>query len=471
MTTQERADAVARLGFTERQARFLVTVMTHSGVCLPRQYTAFAGIVYGQKTRRFFGKVIADGHASTCRCLHNRALVYHVHGGALYRAVGEPHSRLRRPVPPAAVVPRLMLLDAVLASPGTTWLADDGARRSHLRVAASRPFDSGAQSFTDDSALEILAQVRGTVSVGLEAAGNVALVHVITTWSLASLRSLLRRLRPVLNAWPSARIRIVYPADLQPAWEAREGAAPPVSEAFRVQLQTAAGAAAERIEFQPLPHSYRHLLPLAAGGRIPDLVAVQGEQVGEQRSARSRPRSQRLPSTLTPAREIPPRAAFNAASSLHSPTGSRQPAWGRAAQFAALEKSAVGRCGRSGRERPGHPRHPDSAPPGSLTPSLSVVVSLIEIARPFHVGTVTRSSRLAAHIPKRKPPAFAPGNQATLPTWSTVLKRDMQAAMTATWCATAFLARGRRRSDMPSCASARPRQGFARSARRCAALT
>jgi len=112
MTSQERVDAIARLGFTARQARFLVAVMSHSGVCLPRQYTTFSGIVYGRKTRRFFAQLVQRGHASTCRCIHNRAVVYHVDGAALYRAFGEPHSRLRRPVPAAAVVPRLMLLDA-----------------------------------------------------------------------------------------------------------------------------------------------------------------------------------------------------------------------------------------------------------------------------------------------------------------------------------------------------------------------
>ena len=37
MQFEDRADAVAKLGFTMRQARFLVTVMLHSGVCLQRQ--------------------------------------------------------------------------------------------------------------------------------------------------------------------------------------------------------------------------------------------------------------------------------------------------------------------------------------------------------------------------------------------------------------------------------------------------
>jgi hypothetical protein len=49
MTFDERTQAVAKMGgFTERQARFLVTVMLHAGVCVPRQYATFCGIVHGQ---------------------------------------------------------------------------------------------------------------------------------------------------------------------------------------------------------------------------------------------------------------------------------------------------------------------------------------------------------------------------------------------------------------------------------------
>jgi hypothetical protein len=41
----ERAASLQSLGFSERQARFLVTVMLHSGVFLERQYCRFAGII------------------------------------------------------------------------------------------------------------------------------------------------------------------------------------------------------------------------------------------------------------------------------------------------------------------------------------------------------------------------------------------------------------------------------------------
>ena len=53
--------------------RFLVTVMSHSGVCLPRQYATFAGVAYGHKINRFFDRLVARGFASACPCLHNRA--------------------------------------------------------------------------------------------------------------------------------------------------------------------------------------------------------------------------------------------------------------------------------------------------------------------------------------------------------------------------------------------------------------
>jgi hypothetical protein len=92
MTAEERVSAIAEFGFTQRQARFLVIVMRHAGVCLLRQYSAFAGIVHGPKTRALFGKLVSRGYASAYECRHNRARLYHVHHYALYQAIGEPNS-------------------------------------------------------------------------------------------------------------------------------------------------------------------------------------------------------------------------------------------------------------------------------------------------------------------------------------------------------------------------------------------
>ena len=78
MTFDERVKAVSEFGFTTRQARFLVTVMLHGGICVPRQYARFAGIAYGHKVNLFFDKLVSTRYAVRCRCVHNRAAVYHV---------------------------------------------------------------------------------------------------------------------------------------------------------------------------------------------------------------------------------------------------------------------------------------------------------------------------------------------------------------------------------------------------------
>jgi hypothetical protein len=49
-------------------------------------------------------------------CTSGRASV-HLQSKTIYRAIGEPETRLRRPTPVARAVERLMLLDAVLAEP------------------------------------------------------------------------------------------------------------------------------------------------------------------------------------------------------------------------------------------------------------------------------------------------------------------------------------------------------------------
>src|SRR5437773_3970315 len=115
MTSADRVSAVAEFGFPPRQARFLALVMRHAAVCLLRQYSTFARIVHGQKTRTFFRKLVSREYASAYACRHNRGRLYHVHHYGLYRAIDEPNSPYRRPVGAGRIIERLTLLDAVLA--------------------------------------------------------------------------------------------------------------------------------------------------------------------------------------------------------------------------------------------------------------------------------------------------------------------------------------------------------------------
>lgn len=60
--------------------------------------TRVAGTAYGHNVTKFFDRLIERGYATESDCLHNRAALYHVHHQALYRAIGQPQSRHRRPV-------------------------------------------------------------------------------------------------------------------------------------------------------------------------------------------------------------------------------------------------------------------------------------------------------------------------------------------------------------------------------------
>src|SRR5947208_7590830 len=98
MTPEERLGAVKVMGFTERQAGFLVTVMLYAGVCLGRHYCTFARIAYGRNTHDFFESLLSRGYVTARRCGHNRARLFHLHYKPLYRAIGETNSRHRRPM-------------------------------------------------------------------------------------------------------------------------------------------------------------------------------------------------------------------------------------------------------------------------------------------------------------------------------------------------------------------------------------
>ena len=125
LATEDRVAAVARLGFTDRQAAFLTTVMRHSGVCLQRQFAAFCGRANGHSTREFFARLVTDGVARSYACWRRGGTYYHVHAKPLYRAIGEPDSRNRKLLTIPRVVERLMLLDVVLESSDLRWLGTD----------------------------------------------------------------------------------------------------------------------------------------------------------------------------------------------------------------------------------------------------------------------------------------------------------------------------------------------------------
>ena len=123
MTFAQRLEALAPLGFTPRQTRFLVMVALHSGYCLRRQYASFAGVAYGKNVRTFLDALVERRLASRFTYRADRGHLYHLQARSIYRALGHEDDRNRRHTSPAHVARKLMLLDLVLSEPDAEWCA------------------------------------------------------------------------------------------------------------------------------------------------------------------------------------------------------------------------------------------------------------------------------------------------------------------------------------------------------------
>jgi hypothetical protein len=125
MTSDQMAmNRLHALGYSALQASFLWLVALHSGVFLRRQYLQFAGISSGKNATRFLTRLTETGH---CRAfpLAGRIAVYHLDSKVIYRAVGHPDLRFRRPHGLDYVKTKLLSLDFVLRNPQNKFLATE----------------------------------------------------------------------------------------------------------------------------------------------------------------------------------------------------------------------------------------------------------------------------------------------------------------------------------------------------------
>lgn len=215
MTFDDRVKAVSDFGLTERQARFLVTVMLHAGVCVPRQYASFAGIAYGHKVTKFFDKLVERGYATVCGCLHNRAELYHVRNRALYRAIGQPHSRYRRPVAASQVMHRLMRLDAVVVQRELAWLATQDEKLAFFNlVVPSLPLERLPHVTVGNGAARRVRLFAEDQPIGVTSTGRAVFTYLVTTYDTEPLRTFVQRHADVLQSLPGWTLRLVLPPQL-----------------------------------------------------------------------------------------------------------------------------------------------------------------------------------------------------------------------------------------------------------------
>src|SRR6267143_1219800 len=190
--------------------------MRHAGVCLQRQYNAFAGTVHGQRTRAFFAKLLRRRHASCYECRHNRGHVYQVHHLPLYKGIGQPNSRHRRPIAAGRVVDRLMILDAILRGTDITWLAAGNEIRSYV---AGLPSPAGGTLTTEPEqrasmAVDLSAE---TLRIGVDPNGRTVLLRLVTPTGPEDFRTFLGRAAPLLVSLPTWTLQLAFPRALSAA--------------------------------------------------------------------------------------------------------------------------------------------------------------------------------------------------------------------------------------------------------------
>jgi hypothetical protein len=226
VTFEERVQAMIDHGFTKRQAGFLTTVMLHSGVCLGRQYCAYAGIVRGQKVHDFFRDLVANNHVSVYSRAHRKTHLYHVHAKTLYRAIGEPNNRHRRPVPLGRAIERLMVLDGVLAERRHRWLATEREKIAHfIRVTRLSRSELPHISFgvQPDETVRYFAE---KLPIGIDPDGRRhVFIYLVTRRLPIDFRVFLHRYGNLLRTLPAWTVRVLVPPHLIGAVALHEAAA------------------------------------------------------------------------------------------------------------------------------------------------------------------------------------------------------------------------------------------------------
>ena len=226
MTFEERVANVSARGYSERQARFLVTVMLHSGVCTVRQYCDFAGIVRGQKSQDFFATLVERRHASTTTDVHGKTRIFHVYGRGLYESIGEPNNRNRKPAAIGSAIEKLLILDAVIGSRELDWLATERDKVAHfarLFGTSVRKEELPHLTFGTPPGVTV-RYFPDKLPIGIAEDGRPLFTYLIKRASPVEFRSFLQRHAELLRALPSWRLRILTPTHLSGATRSHRAA-------------------------------------------------------------------------------------------------------------------------------------------------------------------------------------------------------------------------------------------------------
>jgi hypothetical protein len=204
-----RLQAVEALGYTPREAAFLVCVAQHSGYFVRRQFLQWIGRQQGQTVVDFTDRLVSRRHA-TVQTFCRTTQVYHLSAKALY---GDgPHATVsqRRRRPAVSIKTRLMALDVVASQPDVTFLATESERVAFCDALGIDRSRLPQQHRLSKARVERARYVPKSALVGvqLEEAGAVLLFVYIDDGerSVAGFQTYLRRYARLLAVVPRWRL-------------------------------------------------------------------------------------------------------------------------------------------------------------------------------------------------------------------------------------------------------------------------
>ena len=111
------------------------------------------------------------------------------------------------------MVPRLMLLDAVLVDPEMVWLVDEVDKVAHFTTTVAVAVERLPHT---DFRSETGTRVRclpDPLPIGIDTAGRAAFLCLASSSSAGNLRAFIRRVAPLLAAFPAWTLRLVHSAE------------------------------------------------------------------------------------------------------------------------------------------------------------------------------------------------------------------------------------------------------------------
>jgi hypothetical protein len=130
---------------------------------------------------------------------------------ALYAAIGDADSRLRKPVTLNHAIQRLMVLDAIVEDPDLVWLGTADEKAAHL-LALTRIEEADLPHVSvGEGEARTVRYFPDRLPIGIHLAGRGVAVYVVTDQSLDDFRVFLERHAALVRALSAWTLRIVVP--------------------------------------------------------------------------------------------------------------------------------------------------------------------------------------------------------------------------------------------------------------------